>query len=77
MCNLIVISGERKSVSTMSKICGNVKWFSNKKGYGFIIPTSDNAPAEEVIFVHQTGIVSDGDYRTLVSLIQNGILLNS
>jgi cold shock CspA family protein len=26
------------------KIKGYVKWFSNKKGFGFITPTSDNAP---------------------------------
>lgn len=50
----------------MSKITGTVKWFSNKKGFGFIAPTSDNSPTEEEIFVHQTSIFSDGDYRTLV-----------
>jgi cold shock CspA family protein len=50
----------------MSKITGTVKWFSNKKGFGFIAPTSDNSPTTEEIFVHQTSIFSDGDYRTLV-----------
>mmetsp|Transcript_22128 Transcript_22128/g.28629 ORF Transcript_22128/g.28629 Transcript_22128/m.28629 type:complete len:354 (-) Transcript_22128:212-1273(-) len=44
---------------------GTVKWFSNKKGFGFIAPTSDNTPTQEEIFVHQTGIVSDGQFRTL------------
>mmetsp|Transcript_41970 Transcript_41970/g.58962 ORF Transcript_41970/g.58962 Transcript_41970/m.58962 type:complete len:288 (-) Transcript_41970:138-1001(-) len=48
----------------MSRIQGTVKWFSNKKGYGFIEPTSDNAPTTEDIFVHQSSITSDG-YRTL------------
>lgn len=38
---------------------GKVKWFSNEKGYGFI-ETSDG----EDIFVHFTGIVSEG-FRTL------------
>lgn len=50
----------------MAKITGTVKWFSNKKGFGFIAPTSDNSPTNEEIFVHQTSIFSDGDYRTLV-----------
>jgi len=52
----------------MSKITGKVKWFSNRKGFGFIIPTSDNAPTgeDETIFVHHSSIFSDGDYRTLV-----------
>eukprot|EP00522_Entomoneis_paludosa_P001245 CAMPEP_0172472848 /NCGR_PEP_ID=MMETSP1065-20121228/68555_1 /TAXON_ID=265537 /ORGANISM="Amphiprora paludosa, Strain CCMP125" /LENGTH=388 /DNA_ID=CAMNT_0013231015 /DNA_START=44 /DNA_END=1210 /DNA_ORIENTATION=+ len=44
---------------------GTVKWFSNKKGFGFIAPTSDNTPTSEEIFVHQTGIVTDGQFRTL------------
>lgn len=50
----------------MTKITGTVKWFSNRKGFGFIAPTSDNSPTKEEIFVHQTSIFSDGDYRTLV-----------
>ena len=38
---------------------GRVKWFDNKKGYGFI--ESDGG---EDIFVHYSNIVSDG-YKTL------------
>ncbi len=34
---------------------GIVKWFSNKKGYGFI--EQNNGPD---VFVHYTGITSDG-----------------
>jgi len=49
----------------MYKVTGTVKWFSNKKGFGFISPTSPNCPTEEEIFVHQTSIFSDGAYRTL------------
>jgi cold shock CspA family protein len=41
---------------------GTVKWFSNKKGYGFIAP-SDNP--EDDVFVHQSVVTSSG-YRSLV-----------
>jgi cold shock CspA family protein len=47
------------------KYQGTVKWFSNRKGFGFIAPTSEEAPTTEEIFVHQTAIVTDGSYRTL------------
>jgi len=47
------------------KYQGTVKWFSNKKGFGFIAPTSDDAPTKDEIFVHQTAIVTNGAYRTL------------
>ena len=38
---------------------GTVKWFDNKKGYGFI-----KSEDGKDIFVHQTQILSEG-YRTL------------
>jgi 'Cold-shock' DNA-binding domain len=48
---------------TMSKVTGTVKWFSNRKGFGFIEPKEG-----EDIFCHQTSIVAaEGEYRTLVS----------
>ena len=40
-------------------MCGNVKWFNNEKGYGFI----DYADNED-IFVHYSAIRQDG-YKTL------------
>eukprot|EP00546_Thalassionema_frauenfeldii_P004110 CAMPEP_0178926186 /NCGR_PEP_ID=MMETSP0786-20121207/18373_1 /TAXON_ID=186022 /ORGANISM="Thalassionema frauenfeldii, Strain CCMP 1798" /LENGTH=265 /DNA_ID=CAMNT_0020601241 /DNA_START=33 /DNA_END=830 /DNA_ORIENTATION=- len=49
----------------MSRVQGTVKWFSNKKGYGFIEPTSKDAPTTEELFVHQSSIKSDG-FRSLV-----------
>lgn len=38
---------------------GRVKWFSNKKGYGFI-----TTPEGKDVFVHFSGIVMEG-YKTL------------
>jgi CspA family cold shock protein len=42
-----------------SQSTGTVKWFSDKRGYGFI---SANGGPE--VFVHQTAIIRDG-FRTL------------
>lgn len=47
----------------MSKIKGSVKWFSNRKGYGFITP-ADGSPISDDIFVHQSSLHCEG-YRTL------------
>ncbi|KAL3778080.1 hypothetical protein ACHAW5_001419 [Stephanodiscus triporus] len=45
------------------KVQGSVKWFSNRKGYGFITP-ADGSSITEDIFVHQSSIFCEG-YRTL------------
>jgi CspA family cold shock protein len=39
---------------------GTVKWFDEKKGFGFIIPDEGGAD----LFVHHSNIVTDG-FRTL------------
>lgn len=53
---------EQQTAEGKEKIQGTVKWFSNKKGYGFITP-SEGSVTEDV-FVHQSSIHSQG-YRTL------------
>lgn len=45
------------------KVQGTVKWFSNKKGFGFITPVEGSVTDTDV-FVHQSSIHSEG-YRTL------------
>lgn len=39
---------------------GNVKWFNNQKGFGFITPVDNGRE----VFVHHTSIKMDG-YKTL------------
>lgn len=39
---------------------GTVKWFNEKKGYGFIIPEGMN----QDVFVHYSAILQDG-FKTL------------
>ena len=39
---------------------GTVKWFDNKKGYGFITPTTGGSD----LFVHMSSILMEG-YKTL------------
>lgn len=47
----------KKELEVMPK--GTVKWFDNKKGYGFITPEEGND-----VFVHFNAIQGDG-YKTL------------
>ena len=44
----------------MSNETGTVKWFDNKKGYGFITPSN----GDKDLFVHHTGLQMEG-FKTL------------
>ena len=44
----------------MSNTTGTVKWFDNKKGYGFITPEDGGKD----LFVHHTSLQMEG-YKTL------------
>ena len=46
-------------VEVMSKSAGTVKWFDNKKGYGFAINESG-----EDVFIHYRAIMGEG-FKTL------------
>ena len=45
------------SLGAPETIKGRVKWFDAEKGYGFILPDNEDIPD---VFVHHTGIVSQG-----------------
>lgn len=45
--------------TVMQRLEGQVKWFNNKKGYGFIVRDDAND-----VFVHHTAINMEG-FRTL------------
>ena len=53
------ISGRESGRRGVEVSKGKVKWFDNKKGYGFITPENGKD-----VFVHHTAIQGDG-YKTL------------
>lgn len=51
-----------------SRIDGEVKWFNNERGYGFIHPLNDQGELDESVeyFVHFSNINTEG-FKTLQS----------
>ncbi len=43
---------------------GNVKWFNDAKGYGFISVANSDGQNSQDVFVHHSAIVAEG-YRSL------------
>jgi cold shock CspA family protein len=55
------------SSSNSNKLVGNVKWFNNKSGFGFITVMSESPNKGQDIFVHHSSInVKDDLYKYLV-----------
>ena len=55
-----------ETISEANRIVGQVKWFNNKAGYGFIT-VSDGENAGKDIFAHYSTIIAaDSQYRYLV-----------
>lgn len=53
--------------SNLSRLCGMVKWFNNKSGFGFITVRTEGEFAQKDIFVHYSSIrVSSPQYKYLV-----------
>ena len=52
-------SQESNAVDNTETYQGVCKWFSNKKGYGFITITSDNNKGDDV-FVHISAVQESG-----------------
>lgn len=54
------------TVSSLSKTVGQVKWFNNKAGYGFITIKEEDGTSKD-IFAHYTNLkVDDSQYKYLV-----------
>lgn len=60
------MSSESSSIGETKRYVGQVKWFNNKAGYGFITMT-DEESKEVDVFTHYTTVqVADSQYKYLV-----------
>jgi len=47
------------------RIVGTVKWFNDRKGFGFIVPDDRAATGHKDVFVHYSDISVKGKRKTL------------
>lgn len=58
---------ETEVVSQSERLVGQVKWFNNKAGYGFITVSGDGEHKGKDIFSHYSGIrVTNSQYKYLI-----------
>ena len=55
-----------ESVSETKRYIGQVKWFNNKAGYGFITMTDDDNKEKDIFTHYSTVRVGDSQYKYLV-----------
>lgn len=52
---------QQQEIQSGERLTGEVKWFDNSKGYGFLIADD----LEEDVFIHYRNIISESEYKTL------------
>lgn len=68
LCSIMTSEIQREEAQDTSETreCGNVKWFNNKAGYGFITATSENRKCDDVFVHHSALSTSEQQYKYLV-----------
>ena len=61
------VCAAKTTVSQGDRLIGQVKWFNNKAGYGFITVYSEGEQKGKDIFTHYSGIrVTNSQYKYLI-----------
>ena len=61
-----VFAVESSLLTMTDKFKGKVKWYSIRKAWGYVTPTTEDAPTTDDIFFHQTSINSEEKNKWLV-----------